>query len=121
MVRSVVDLPEPLGPRNPVTSPEFAQNARPSTATRSPKRFVRFETSMTGVNVNDVSSVSVSANYTYAPQLVQFVCPGRRSLPQVGHEPDDDVTTWDSSMSDDPPDPPRANLLPVVLLLVHSK
>jgi hypothetical protein len=32
----VVDLPEPLGPRNPVTRPGLATNDRSATTARSP-------------------------------------------------------------------------------------
>src|SRR6185369_10194107 len=37
----VVDLPAPLGPRNPVTCPGRTVNDKSSTATRSPYRLVR--------------------------------------------------------------------------------
>jgi hypothetical protein len=37
----VVDLPAPLGPRKPSTSPLFTSSEMPSTATISPKRFLR--------------------------------------------------------------------------------
>src|SRR6266545_8043873 len=38
MVRIVVDLPAPLGPRNPVTLPGRTRNVRSSTATVAPYR-----------------------------------------------------------------------------------
>src|ERR1035438_8115504 len=37
----VVDLPAPLGPRNPVTTPGFTTKLSPSTAALSPYRLVR--------------------------------------------------------------------------------
>ena len=36
-IRTVVDLPAPLGPRNPKTSPRVTARSIPSTATTSPK------------------------------------------------------------------------------------
>src|SRR5215831_10047070 len=42
----VVDLPAPLGPRNPNTSPRFTSSEIPSTARISPKRFSRSEASI---------------------------------------------------------------------------
>src|SRR5260221_45016 len=44
--RMVVDLPAPLGPMNPVTSPGRTVKVRSSTATMRPYRFVRPRTSM---------------------------------------------------------------------------
>ena len=44
-MRTVVVLPAPFGPRNPNTSPLATLSDRPSTAVRSPKRFVRFSIS----------------------------------------------------------------------------
>src|SRR3954447_7941913 len=41
IMRIVVDLPAPLGPRKPVTTPGSTVNVRPSTAVLSPYRFVR--------------------------------------------------------------------------------
>jgi hypothetical protein len=38
----VVDLPAPLGPRNPSTSPRLTLNVMPSTARSAPKSLVRF-------------------------------------------------------------------------------
>ena len=45
-MRSVVVLPAPLGPRNPVMRPGSTVNVRSSTAVRSPNRFVSRSTSM---------------------------------------------------------------------------
>jgi hypothetical protein len=42
----VVDLPAPLGPRKPSTSPFSTENDKLSTAVIPPKRFVRFLTSI---------------------------------------------------------------------------
>ncbi len=39
-MRMVVDLPAPLGPRNPKISPLATSRLMPSTATKSPKRLV---------------------------------------------------------------------------------
>src|SRR6186713_2826293 len=41
-MRMVVDLPAPLGPRNPSTSPGSTEKVRSSTATRPSKCLVRF-------------------------------------------------------------------------------
>ena len=40
-IRMVVDLPEPLGPKKPVTRPGGTSNVRLSTAVTAPKRLVR--------------------------------------------------------------------------------
>src|SRR5580692_1536377 len=45
-MRRVVVLPEPLGPRNPVTRPGWTRNSRWSTARTVPKCLVRPEISM---------------------------------------------------------------------------
>src|SRR5450759_3755963 len=41
-IRIVVDFPAPFGPRKPKISPRATSRLMPSTATKSPKRFVRF-------------------------------------------------------------------------------
>ncbi len=41
MTRMVVDLPAPLGPRNPVTRPASAVKVTSSTAVKPPYLFVR--------------------------------------------------------------------------------
>jgi hypothetical protein len=41
IARIVVDLPDPLGPKNPVTRPGNTSNETLSTATVSPKRLVK--------------------------------------------------------------------------------
>src|SRR6266567_305947 len=43
-IRMVVDLPAPLGPRNPSTSPRSTENETPSTARFVPKNFAKFST-----------------------------------------------------------------------------
>src|SRR5580692_2803157 len=47
IIRIVVDLPDPFGPRNPVTCPGFTSKDRSSTATLSLYRFVTPMTSIT--------------------------------------------------------------------------
>jgi hypothetical protein len=47
-IRTVVVFPAPLGPRKPNTSPAETLNETSSTATRSPKRFVRCSTTSAG-------------------------------------------------------------------------
>jgi hypothetical protein len=42
----VVDLPAPLGPRNPVTRPGWTAKLRPSTAVTGPKRLLSWSTSI---------------------------------------------------------------------------
>ena len=44
----VVDLPAPLGPRNPVTTPGRTSKLSPSTATVAPKRLLRPRTWIMG-------------------------------------------------------------------------
>ncbi len=39
-IRIVEDLPAPLGPRKPNASPRWTSTSMPSTAVKSPKRFV---------------------------------------------------------------------------------
>ena len=48
MHRIVVLLPDPFGPRNPVTLPGTTSKLRSSTATILPNRLVRPRTSITG-------------------------------------------------------------------------
>ena len=42
IMRMVVDLPAPLGPRKPSTSPRSTENETSSTARLVPKTFARF-------------------------------------------------------------------------------
>jgi hypothetical protein len=44
IIRIVVDLPAPLGPRNPSTSPRSTENEMPSTARFVPKTRARLST-----------------------------------------------------------------------------
>jgi hypothetical protein len=46
IIRMVVDLPEPFGPRNPVTIPGWTTKFNPSTASLVPYRLLRFSTSI---------------------------------------------------------------------------
>ena len=46
MQRIVVLLPDPFGPRKPVTRPGWTSKLRSSTATVFPNRFVRLRTSI---------------------------------------------------------------------------
>ena len=43
MIRSSVDLPEPLGPSSAVSEPGGISTETSSSAVKSPKRFVTFE------------------------------------------------------------------------------
>jgi hypothetical protein len=49
MIRIAVLLPAPLLPRRPKTSPGWTEKLTSSTATKSPKRFTRWLTSMAGM------------------------------------------------------------------------
>src|ERR1017187_1142871 len=44
IMRIVVDLPAPFGPRKPSTSPRSTENETPSTARLAPKTFTKFST-----------------------------------------------------------------------------
>jgi hypothetical protein len=46
IMRIVVDLPQPLGPRKPNTSPRRTSRSMPSTAVKSPKRLTNCCTTM---------------------------------------------------------------------------
>src|SRR5262252_3299148 len=46
IIRIVVDLPAPFGPRKPVTMPGWTTKSSPSTASFSPYRLLRFSTSI---------------------------------------------------------------------------
>jgi len=54
-IRMVVDLPAPLGPRKPRTSPRSTLNEMPSTARLVPKDFTRFSILIinTWIGLND--------------------------------------------------------------------
>src|SRR5579864_6520473 len=51
-MRMVVDLPAPLGPRNPKISPRFTSSETRSTAVKSPKRFTRLSIRTAGPEVS---------------------------------------------------------------------
>lgn len=55
-MRIVVDLPDPLGPRNPVTVPGRTSNDRSSTATTLPKRLESPRASITGSALHSAQS-----------------------------------------------------------------
>ena len=59
-MRSVVDLPEPFGPRKPVTNPGTTSNVSRSTAIASPNRLVSSRTSIMALRSSPSSSLSVS-------------------------------------------------------------
>src|SRR5215468_3847608 len=46
IIRIVVDLPAPFGPRKPVTTPGWTTKSSPATASFSPYRLLRFSTSI---------------------------------------------------------------------------
>ncbi|OUD84425.1 hypothetical protein BC477_16400 [Clavibacter michiganensis subsp. michiganensis] len=52
IMRMVVDLPAPFGPRSPKDSPGATSKERPSTATWSPYFFTRRSAVMTGVGTS---------------------------------------------------------------------
>src|SRR5262245_31855974 len=54
---TVVDLPEPFGPRYPVTSPPLSAKSTWSTTLRPRYRFVRFRTSSEGTAASQIESV----------------------------------------------------------------
>src|SRR3954462_14349722 len=51
IMRMVVDLPAPLGPRKPSTSPRSTPNEMPSTARFAPKVFTRFSILIIGLEL----------------------------------------------------------------------
>src|SRR5260370_39273617 len=51
-MRIVVDLPAPLGPRNPKISPRFTSSETRSTAVKSPKRLTRSSIRTAGPEVS---------------------------------------------------------------------
>src|SRR5947209_5766908 len=70
IMRIVVDLPAPLGPRNPSTSPFPTSKETPSTACFDPKDLLRFSTLITGPLQN---------TYTDRRGLAEVPCGGRRN------------------------------------------
>src|ERR671922_2759927 len=60
IMRMVVDLPAPFGPRKPSTSPRSTVNEMPSTARFGPKLFTRFSIWIIGVALRELA---VGAQY----------------------------------------------------------
>src|SRR5262245_8076152 len=52
-MRRIVVLPEPLGPRSPMTSPRFTVRQTPSTARRGPYHLVRPSATMAAVMLGE--------------------------------------------------------------------
>src|SRR5713101_1387585 len=81
IMRMVVDLPAPLGPRNPSTSPLPTSKETPSTARFGPKDLLRFSTLITAPLQN---------TYTDRRGLPEVPCRGRRnrilSQPRSGYK-----------------------------------
>src|SRR5215471_3929223 len=55
IIRIVVDLPAPFGPRNPVTTPGRTTKSSPLTASLSPYRLLRFSTSIIACSLPSVT------------------------------------------------------------------
>src|SRR3954471_23896987 len=55
IIRMVVDLPAPFGPRKPSTSPRSTANETPSTARLGPKAFTRLSILITATAYNGIS------------------------------------------------------------------
>ena len=70
-IRSVVLLPAPFGPRNPVTTPGWTSRLRSSTAVTDPKRFVTPRTEIagnpSGARSADGQSILLLASIISAP------------------------------------------------------
>ena len=62
MQRIVVLLPDPLGPRNPVTRPGWTSKLRSSTATTRPKRLVRSRISIIDGQFSEASHSSATTS-----------------------------------------------------------
>ncbi len=62
IIRIVEVLPAPLGPRNPNASPCSTRKSMASTATKSPKRFVRRRPSMSGAGGTSATLSAVAAD-----------------------------------------------------------
>src|SRR2546425_12666351 len=52
-IRRMVDFPEPLGPRRPMTSPPPTSSDTPSTASLGPNHFVSLSATMTDLMTDD--------------------------------------------------------------------
>src|ERR1700704_2814048 len=81
IMRIVVDLPAPLGPRNPSTSPLATSKETPSTARFGPKDLLRFSTLIT---------VPLQDRYTDRNGSAEVPCSTRRnrilSQPRSGYK-----------------------------------
>src|ERR1700730_5123916 len=69
IIRIVVDLPDPFGPRNPVTWPGLTSNERSSTATVS---WYRFVTPLTSITVSS-PAFRVGTGRLHSPAVVSCV------------------------------------------------
>src|ERR1700761_1856415 len=72
-IRMVVDLPEPLGPRKPVTTPGCTVNDKSSTASFSPYRFVSPTASIMRVTLDRC----LRAHISRADEFRLRLCGGR--------------------------------------------
>src|SRR5918995_2432038 len=92
IMRMVVVLPAPLGPRKPNTSPRRTEKSMPSTATSSPKRLVSALASMRAdaagssreAGGSDITDRRYRRGLTPEPQ-VSVARSGRRLQPPGGH------------------------------------
>src|SRR5258708_618665 len=86
IIRMVVVLPAPFGPRKPKTRPALTSKLRSSTAVKSPKRFVTFRTrsvtSLSGI-IHERYHARVSALYFDSCYLEVVIRPIRVSLKAV--------------------------------------
>src|SRR5690349_14079277 len=73
IMRMVVDLPAPFGPRNPSTSPLPTSKETPSTARFGPKDLLRFSTLITLI------LQSAPGDYTDPHSGAEVPCRGRRN------------------------------------------
>src|SRR6478735_9234094 len=66
----VVDFPEPLGPKNPVTIPGCTTKLKPSTASLVPYRLLRFSTSIIDVALQAFGGVVFPASCIRKPEVL---------------------------------------------------
>src|SRR5579885_3020790 len=86
IIRMVVDLPAPLGPRKPVTSPARTSKLRPSTATVDPYRLVTSWISIIGSGVHEDGldgrhSAGVTVNGGRGPEALDGQVDAEGELP----------------------------------------
>lgn len=62
IIRMLVDLPAPFGPRNPVTRPDRAVNETSSTAVKAPYFLVTFSRLIMGTSVTDRRYIIIGAH-----------------------------------------------------------